>query len=51
MEQKLVQISKVEYQRLKEAAEIDWELVAKFKQALNDVKHGRIREITPKNYS
>jgi len=42
-----VTISKAEYDRLKKMAEVDWELVEKFKKSLEDVKHGRVTEWKP----
>ena len=46
-----VTISKSEYQRLKEMSEVDWELVDKIKKSLEDIKHGRITEWKPKQFS
>lgn len=40
-----ITISKVEYERLKEMSQIDWELVEKIKKSLEDVKQGRITEL------
>ena len=42
-----VTIPKKEYEKLKKEAQIDWEVVAKFRRAMEDVKHGRIREWKP----
>lgn len=39
-----VTISKAEYQKLKQESAVDTELVAKIKMALEDAKHGRIKE-------
>ncbi len=44
MEQEMVQIPKKEYMKLKKESEIDFELVAKIKRGLEDIKHGRIKE-------
>ena len=46
---KTVTISEKEYKRLKKAAEIDPELVEKFRRSLEDLKHGRIKEWKSKN--
>ena len=43
----MIQIPREEYERLKEMSQIDWELVEKIKNSLEDVKHGRITEIKP----
>ena len=37
-------ITKEEYERLKEASEVDEMLVRKIKRSLEDIKEGRIRE-------
>ena len=46
-----VTIQKKEYAKLKKQAqesEVDWEMVAKFTRAMEDVKHGRITQWTSK---
>jgi len=43
-----VTISKEEYERLKEMSKIDWELIEKIKRGLEDIKHGRIKELKPR---
>ena len=46
-----VTIQKKEYEKLKKQAqesEVDWEMVAKFTRAMEDVKHGRITQWTSK---
>ena len=44
-----VTIPKKEYEKLKkQAQEVDWEMVAKFQRAFEDIKHGRITEWKPK---
>lgn len=40
-----VTISKEEYRKLKKLEEIDWELVGKFKQSLEDLKAGRVKRV------
>lgn len=40
-----VTIPKEEYKRLKKLEQVDWELVESFKRSLDDVKHGRIRQV------
>ena len=40
-----VTIPKKEYERLKKLEDIDWELVESFKRGLEDVRHGRIRQV------
>lgn len=47
-EAEMVQIPKAEYERLKQMAQVDWELVDKLKRSFEDIKHGRITEIKPK---
>lgn len=39
-----VTIPKAKYQKLKQEAAVDMELVHKIKRALEDVKYGRIKE-------
>jgi len=48
MATEMVQVPKEEYDRLKEMSQIDWELVEKIKNSLEDVKHGRITEVKPR---
>jgi len=46
-----VTIPKKTYEKLKkqtQESEVDWEMVAKFTRAMEDVKHGRITEWKPK---
>jgi len=40
-----VTISKEEYERLKKLEQVDWDLVESFKRGLEDVKHGRIKQV------
>ena len=40
----MVTITKEEYKELKKKVEVDWELVKKIKNSLEDIKHGRIKE-------
>ncbi|MBI4451191.1 hypothetical protein HY642_04405 [Candidatus Woesearchaeota archaeon] len=42
-----ITITKAEYERLKDLAEVDWELVDKIKRSLEDIKHGRVTEWKP----
>ena len=44
METETMVITKEEYERLKEASEVDETLVRKIKKSLEDIKEGRIRE-------
>ena len=39
-----VTISKTEYEKLRERAEIDEELLIKLIRGLEDIKHGRVKE-------
>ena len=39
-----ITISKEEYEKLKEKAKIDWQLVNQIKRSLEDIKYGRIKE-------
>ena len=41
---KTITISEQEYERLKNEAEVDVELVEKIKRSLEDIKHGRVTE-------
>ena len=41
---KTITIPEAEYERLKQEAEVDTELVEKIKRSLEDIKHGRISE-------
>ncbi len=43
-----VTISKAEYVKLKEKAEIDEDLVAKFRESFEAVKQGKVTEWKPK---
>ena len=43
---KTVTISEAEYERLKQEAQVDTELVEKIKRSLEDIKHGRVKEWT-----
>ena len=48
-----VTIQKKEYAKLKKQAqesEVDWEMVAKFQRAFEDIKHGRITEWKSKDH-
>ncbi len=40
----MITIPKEEFEKLKEQAEIDYELVEKIKKSLEDIKEGRIKE-------
>ncbi len=42
-----VTILKSEYEKLKKMSQIDWELVEKFRRAMEDLKHGRVTEWKP----
>ncbi len=44
MKTETIVITKGEYERLKEAAEVDEVLVRKIKRSLEDIKEGRIKE-------
>ena len=43
---KTVTIPEAEYERLKQEAQVDTELVEKIKRGLEDIKHGRVKEWT-----
>ena len=43
---KTVTISEAEYERLKQEAQVDTQLVEKIKRSLEDIKHGRVKEWT-----
>ena len=43
---KTVTIPEAEYERLKQEAQVDTELVEKIKRSLEDIKHGRVKEWT-----
>jgi len=40
-----VTIPKAEYERLKGLEKVDWELVGKFKNSLEDLKAGKIKRV------
>ncbi|MDO8460594.1 MAG: hypothetical protein Q7S74_05770 [Nanoarchaeota archaeon] len=44
-ETEMVRIPKKEYERLKRLEKIDFDLILKFKESLEDVKAGRIRRV------
>ena len=43
---KTITIPEAEYERLKQEAQVDTELVEKIKRSLEDIKHGRVKEWT-----
>lgn len=45
MKQETVTITKEEYEKLKKAAKVDWELVGSFKRSLEDLKQGKIKGV------
>ena len=48
MKTETITIPRIEYEKLKKRAEVDWQLVEKIKRSLEDVKQGRVTEVKPK---